>query len=280
MITVTLAIFLWSSLGVVIRLSGMPVTVLMFYAAVISALTTGSMLLLKRDLIRGISLRSVAPLFVLAPVSLINTFTFFYAYKNTTIANAVLTHYTAPVIVAFLAPLILKERFTLRTIIAALIASAGLWIMLGVSPEEFYHSLLNGSKNSLGIISGLFSGLAYAMVIILIRRLAPQYHPVVMTFFQNTLIVIMLLPFSGTSADLVRGLWAFLIMGIIHSTIAPILYFYGMKTVTATKGGLLGYLEPVFSIILGVIFLDELVGIKTFIGGALVLFSGYLTIRK
>lgn len=280
MITVTLAIFLWSSLGVVIRLSGMPVTVLMFYAAVISALTTGSMLLLKRDLIRGISLRSVAPLFVLAPVSLINTFTFFYAYKNTTIANAVLTHYTAPVIVAFLAPLILKERFTLRTIIAALIASAGLWIMLGVSPEEFYHSLLNGSKNSLGIISGLFSGLAYAMVIILIRRLAPQYHPVVMTFFQNTLIAIMLLPFSGTSADLVRGLWAFLIMGIIHSTIAPILYFYGMKTVTATKGGLLGYLEPVFSIILGVIFLDELVGIKTFIGGALVLFSGYLTIRK
>lgn len=280
MITVTLAIFLWSSLGVVIRLSGMPVTVLMFYAAVISALTTGSMLLLKRDLIRGISLRSVAPLFVLAPVSLINTFTFFYAYKNTTIANAVLTHYTAPVIVAFLAPLILKERFTLRTIIAALIASAGLWIMLGVSPEEFYHSLLNGSKNSLGIISGLFSGLAYAMVIILIRRLAPQYHPVVMTFFQNTLIAIMLLPFSGTSADLVRGLWAFLIMGIIHSTIAPILYFYGMKTVTATKGGLLGYLEPVFSIMLGVIFLDELVGIKTFIGGALVLFSGYLTIRK
>lgn len=280
MITVTLAIFLWSSLGVVIRLSGMPVTVLMFYAAVISALTTGSMLLLKRDLIRGISLRSVAPLFVLAPVSLINTFTFFYAYKNTTIANAVLTHYTAPVIVAFLAPLILKERFTLRTIIAALIASAGLWIMLGVSPEEFYHSLLNGSKNSLGIISGLFSGLAYAMVIILIRRLAPQYHPVVMTFFQNTLIAIMLLPFSGTSADLVRGLRAFLIMGIIHSTIAPILYFYGMRTVTATKGGLLGYLEPVFSIMLGVIFLDELVGIKTFIGGALVLFSGYLTIRK
>lgn len=280
MLFVTLAIFLWSSLGVVIRLSGMPVTVLMFYAAVISGVTTGSMLLLKRDLIRGISLRSVAPLFVLAPVSLINTFTFFYAYKNTTIANAVLTHYTAPVIVAFLAPLILKERFTLRTIIAALIASAGLWIMLGVSPEDFYHSLVGGSKDSLGVVSGLFSGLAYAMVIILIRRLAPQYHPVVMTFFQNTLIAIMLLPFSGTSADLVTGLWAFLIMGIIHSTIAPILYFYGMKTVTATKGGLLGYLEPVFSIILGVIFLDELVGIKTFIGGALVLFSGYLTIRK
>lgn len=280
MFYVTLAIFLWSSLGVVIRLSGMPVTLLMFYAAVISAVTTGSIILLKKDLRRAISLRSIVPLFVLSPVSLINTFTFFYAYKNTTIANAVLTHYTAPVIVAFLAPLMLKERFTLKTIIAALIASAGLWIMLGVSPEEFYYSLANGSKNSLGIISGLFSGLAYAIVIILIRRLAPQYHPLIMTFFQNTLIAIMLLPFSKASTDLLTGLWAFLIMGIIHSTIAPILYFYGMKTVTATKGGLLGYLEPVFSIIFGVIFLKELIGLKTIIGGVLVLFSGYLTIRK
>ncbi|MFN3739241.1 MAG: DMT family transporter [Thermodesulfovibrionales bacterium] len=280
MIGVTLAIFLWSSLGIVIRLSGMPVTVLMFYAAVISAITTGSIILSKRDLIKGISLRSIAPLFILAPASLINTFTFFYAYKNTTIAKAVLTHYTAPVIVAFLAPLILKENFTLRAIIAALIASAGLWIMLGVSPEEFYYSLVNGSKDSLGIISGLFSGLAYAMVIILIRRLAPQYNPVVMTFFQNTLIAIMLLPFSRTSADLITGLWAFLIMGVIHSTIAPVLYFYGMKTITAIKGGLLGYLEPVFSIILGMLFLNEFIGIKTIIGGVLVLFSGYLTIRK
>ncbi len=280
MLSVTLAIFLWSSLGVVIKLSGMEVTVLMFYAAAVSAITTGVMILLKKDLIKGLSLRTVAPLFILAPVSLINTFTFFYAYKNTTIANAVLTHYTAPVMVAVLAPLILKERFTFKTLIAVLIATSGLWIMLGVSPEEFYYSLAKGSKDSLGIISGLFSGLAYAMVIILIRRLAPQYNPVVMTFFQNTLISVMLLPFAKLSADLITGLWVLLIMGIVHSTVAPILYFYGMKTVTAIKGGLLGYLEPVFSIVLGMIFLNELIGLKTLIGGVFVLFSGYLTIRK
>lgn len=280
MLSVIIAIFLWSSLGVVIRLSGMAVTVLMFYAAFISAIITGIIILSKKDLRRGISLRGVSPLFLLAPVSLVNTFTFFYAYKNTTIANAVLTHYTAPVIVAFLAPLILKERFTFKTVIAALIASAGLWIMLGVSPEEFFISLGARDKNSLGIMSGLFSGLAYAMLIILIRRFAPQYDPVVMTFFQNTLISLMLLPFSEAWADFTSGLWAFLIMGIIHSTIAPVLYFHGMKTVTATKGGLLGYLEPLFSIILGVIFLKELIGLKTLIGGMLVLFSGYLTIKK
>ncbi|MCX7793331.1 MAG: DMT family transporter [Thermodesulfovibrionales bacterium] len=280
MASVILAIFLWSSLGVVIKLSGMTVTVLMFYAALISALTTGIIILLKKDLWREITFKSVLPLFVLAPVSLVNTFTFFYAYKNTSIANAVLTHYTAPVMVAFLAPLILKERFSLTTIIAALIASAGLWIMLGVSPEEFYRAVGAGDRDSLGIISGLLSGLAYAMLIILIRKLAPQYHPVILTFFQNTLITLMLLPFSGTTADIMKGLWAFLIMGIVHSTLAPVLYFYGMKTVTAIRGGLIGYLEPFFSIILGMVFLKELIDIKTVIGGILILLSGYITIKN
>ena len=34
---------------------------------------------------------------------MLNNLSFFYAFQNTTIANAVLTHYTAPIIVAFLA---------------------------------------------------------------------------------------------------------------------------------------------------------------------------------
>lgn len=280
MLYVLVAIFLWSSLGVIIRLSGMTITVLVFYAALISATITGIFVLLKKDIRKGINLKTIIPLLILAPVSLINTFTFFYAYKYTTIAKAVLTHYTAPVIVAFLAPFILKERFTFKTLIAVLIASAGLWIMLGVSPEDFYQSLRRGDKDSLGIISGLFSGFAYAMVIILIRRLAPRYHPLIMTFFQNSLITLMLLPFSRTSQDITAGLWAFMIMGIVHSTIAPALYFHGMKKVTAIKGGLLGYLEPLFSIILGIIVLKEAVGLKTIMGGALILYSGYLTVKE
>ncbi|TAL22864.1 MAG: EamA/RhaT family transporter, partial [Nitrospirae bacterium] len=47
---------------------------------------------------------------LLGVVGLLNTFTYYYAFKYTSIANAVLTHYTAPVIVAFLAPLFLKEK--------------------------------------------------------------------------------------------------------------------------------------------------------------------------
>ena len=69
-------------------------------------------------------------------------------------------------------------------------------------------------------------------------------------------------------------------MGIIHSTIAPILYFKGLQFVTANKTAVLGYLEPVSAIVLSMIFLSEIPGRKSIIGGLLIIFSGYLTLRS
>ena len=68
-------------------------------------------------------------------------------------------------------------------------------------------------------------------------------------------------------------------MGIVHSTIAPILYFKGLRYVSAGRAAVLGYLEPVIAIIFGIIFLSELPGKGSIIGGLLIIFSGYLTLR-
>ncbi|MBI3592123.1 MAG: EamA family transporter, partial [Nitrospirae bacterium] len=223
--------------------------------------------------------RIVLYLLILGPISLANTFSFFYAYKNTTIANAVLTHYTAPIIVAFLAPIFLKERLTGRVLTAVAVATAGLWIMLDVSVSSFISLILAGDRNTGGILSGLFSGFAYAILIIIFRVFAQNFNPLVMTFFQNFVIAALLAPFVEMPRTFVSELWVFAVMGIVHSTIAPVLYFKGMKQVTSNRAAILGYLEPVCAILLGVIFLGETVNYKTVIGGVMILFSGYLTIK-
>lgn len=279
MLYILIAIFLWSSLGIVIRFSGMSVQMLMFFSCIISAALIGSTLLKKKyrkEIPKG---KAFLGLFVLAIVSLINTFTFFYSYKNTTIANAVLTHYTAPIIVALLSPIFLKEKLTIKILIAVILATTGLWIMLDMSMKEFYELLIAGDRNTAGIFSGLLSGFAYAILIIIIRILAQRINPLIMTFFQNSTIAIILLPFIDFSINLYSGLWALLIMGVVHSTIAPVLYFKGMKVVNANRAAILGYLEPVCAILLGVIFLGEVINYKTIIGGSLILFSGYMTIK-
>lgn len=276
---ILISIFLWSSLGIVIRLSGVPVSVLIFFSCLISSILMG-VLIFKKGLKKDFpTKKSFIGLFVLSIVSLINTFSFFYSYKNTTIANAVLTHYTAPMMVALLSPIFLKERLTMRILLAVVLATLGLWIMLDVSLSYFYKLLIAGDRNTAGIFAGLFSGFAYAVLVIVIRKLAPTLNPIIMAFFQNLLIGLLIFPFIKLTENIFSALWAFLIMGIVHSTIAPILYFRGMRDVKANKAAILGYLEPVCAILLGVIFLGELISFKTIVGGSLIILSGYITIK-
>lgn len=270
---------IWSSLGVVIKLSGMPVHTLVFFSCIISS-SIISTILIKKDYIKKIPRdKTILYLLLLALVSLTNTFTFFYSYKTTTIANAVLTHYIAPIIVAFISPIFLKERLTIKILIAVIIATAGLWIMLDVSIIQFINLAIAGDQNTIGILSGLISGFAYAILIIIIRYLAQNVDPILMLFLQNFTISLFLLPFIEIPEKIVSSLWVIGIMGIIHSTIAPLLYFKGMRAVTANRAAIIGYLEPVCAIILSIIFLNEAVNYQTVIGGTMIILSGYITIK-
>jgi drug/metabolite transporter (DMT)-like permease len=263
------AILLWSSLGVVVRLSGVEIHILMFYSLLASLIVQGIILSRKtyREKIPGISMLRYP--MILGFFSFLNTFTYYYAFKNTTIANAVLTHYIAPIIVAFLAPLFLREVITRKITIAIIAASIGLWIMLDG---------LSFQKNQMaGIMAGLASGLAYAIIIIFLRIQSQNFNPLVLAFFTNLTITILLLPFIRQMP--LHALWSYLIVGIVHSTIAPILYYKGIQHVTANRSAVLGYIEPVGAIIFGVIFLSECPSAVSLIGGALIIFSGYLTLR-
>jgi len=263
------AIFLWSSIGVVVRLSGVEIHVLMFYSLVVSVIAQGIMLSGKTYRKDFPDIRSLRYPIILGCISCINTFTFFYAYKNTTIANAVLTHYTAPIIVAFLAPFILKEQITRKIVAVILIASAGLWIMLdGFSIEK---------DQMMGIFAGLVSGIAYAMIVIFLRIHSKKFTPLILAFFANLTIILLLAPFIREFP--MHALWSYLFMGIIHSTIAPVLYYRGLQDVTANRAAVLGYLEPVCAILISMIFLYEMPGIHSIAGGMLIIFSGYLTLK-
>lgn len=269
-IYILLAIFLWSSLGVVVRLSEVPVHIFLFYSLII-AVTVQSLIAWKKGYIKEITDRKklVAPV-LLGLVSLLNSLAFFYAFKTTTISNAVLTHYTAPIIVAFLAALFLREKITKMLIGAIVISSIGLWIMLdGVSLQQGHMT---------GIMSGLASGAAYAVIIILARKYAGQYRPFMLTYIVNITIVVCLAPFIREFP--MHALWSFLVMGLIHSIIAPVLYYRGLQDVSAGRAAVLGYLEPVCAILLSIVFLREMPGHSSLLGGALILFSGYMTIRS
>lgn len=283
---ILLAILIWSSLGIFVRLLGLPVHLVIFYPALVSAALTGFMLLLKR---RGKTgggsgekrRRGILYLSILGPLSLLNMLAFFYAYKHTTIANSILTHYIAPVLVAFMAPVFLKERLTKKVMLALAVAVAGLWIMFGENPVAFLGRLGSLDKNTAGIFAGLFSGLVYAVIIIVFRLFAQRFDPVALTFSQNVMMALLLLPFAGVfvfPVDL-PTMGVLVLMGVVHSTVAPVLYFKGLETVTAGRAAVIGYMEPVGAVLFGALFLAELPVLTTILGGGLILLSGWFTLK-
>jgi drug/metabolite transporter (DMT)-like permease len=280
MIYILTALFLWSSMGIVIRLSGVQIPLLMFSSSFLAVFILGPMLFRREYWRETRNLRQLLYFCGIVPINLLNTLSFFYAYKNTTIANAVLTHYTAPILVACLAPLFLKERLTRTVLTAIVMASCGLWILLDVSPIRFWSLMFAGDRNTIGILAGLLSALAYATVLIACRALSQSLHPLVMTFLLCLITALILLPFVGMPKDFHSLLWASAVMGILHYAIAPILYFKGLQTVTANRAAILGYLEPCSAILLGMVFLGEAITYLSAVGGMLILFSGYLTVRN
>jgi len=276
------AILIWSSLGLMVRLSGVSVPVLLFYSTLCSLFFLWPIFLSRRIRKEFPPLGKIPFILLLAFCLLLNTFSFLFAYSRTTIANAVLTHYIAPVIVAFLAVIFLKEKLRAKVIAAIALSSVGLWVMLGGATiancvRNVLHEGLHFTPDLAGILAGLFSGLAYAVLIILARVFTQRFSHYVIVFIQNTFIVLMLLPFIREFPVEKAGI--FLLMGLFHSTLAPILYYRGMRHVTASTTAILGYFEPVGAIILSMIFLAEVPGMNVVIGGVLILASGYITIH-
>lgn len=281
-IKIITAILIWSSLGIFVRKTDIPNTGIIFYPAVIAGSIQLLVLLFTgriKNAVKADNSPKNAVLLILIPVFFIaNTFLFFFAFRNTTIANAVLTHYTAPVFVALMAPVLLKEKILKRAWLAILFSSIGLWFILGTPVSGKSISFTDSEMK--GIVAGVFSGLAYAILIIIIRGIAKKYSTLFIVCVQNCLVALILLPFVLDIHLTVQSLPYILTLGIVHSTFAPFLYVRGFHSVKANEAAILGYIEPVGAAILAFIFLHEAPEAGALIGGVIILYSGYLVIRN
>lgn len=276
------AILIWSSLGIFVRKIELPNQCIIFYSSTIAGLLQ-FILLMSTGLFRKVkhaesSMRS-AVFLVLGPLCFIsNALLFYFAFRNTTIANAVLTHYTAPVFVAMLAPLLLREKIHKTAWLAIILSSIGLWLILGGGDHA--PELSRYDRENLGIIAGALSGLAYAFLILTIRRIATLYSSLFIIFIQNGIVTLLLLPFVYTIRLPIESIPYLIIMGVIHSTAAPLLYVQGLKSVKANEAAILGYFEPIGATLLAMIIFHEVPAFQALIGGALILYSGYMILKS
>jgi len=271
------AMLIWSTWGIMIRSLALPAVVVLFYSSLIASFTVPLILQLRGELALS-GVREAWWLFVLLVFSSVtNNVTYFYSLAHTTVSNAVFSHYTAPLFVAVLAPLIIAERLLKVTLISLPIAVLGM-VMIVLAGG----GLRTGSGDTSGIIAGLVSGIAYAFIIIFSRKLSQMllhHKAVVVLLWATTIVTAPWALFMHYHLDY-RAAGLLLITGVFHSTLAPLLYYSALRNIIAQHAAILGYMEPLAAIPLAYLFLSETPSFIALFGGILILFSGYLVIHS
>ena len=272
---VALAAVCWGSVGVLVRWSGMeghePQLVLL-RSALAAAFFCGTALLSGR----GHQLRPGRKPALLFASGLLLTFhwvVFFKAINSLALGQAVFITYLAPVLVAALAPLLLRERLEGITVTALLLALAGLFLFTLTASGE-------GRLRPEGLAFALLAALSYALLLIILKRLREEVHTLTIAFYQSLVNVVVLLPFVGFRPFPATGVnWpSVLVLGLFHTGLVGLLYINAVKGVKAQHVGVISYLEPLSAYIFGWLALGEGLGWSDLLGGMLILAGGLLVI--
>jgi RarD protein len=204
----------------------------------------------------------------------------FQAFKYTTISNATLSYYFAPIFVIILAPVILKEKLTAVKIGCVVTALVGLFLVVNVGGR----SETGGYNHILGILYGLSAAVLYASVI-LMNKFIKRLSGFETTLIQLLAAALVLFPyvslvdhlnFSSLSS---KSVVFILVVGIIHTGIAYFLYFTSMKELKGQSIAVLSYIDPISAVIIAALFLGESMNLLQIIGGILILGSTLLSDR-
>jgi drug/metabolite transporter (DMT)-like permease len=184
-------------------------------------------------------------LLLLGLLYVLQMFSYYSAIRYLGASSAVLLLYTDPIYLTFLAPILLGEKNTEKTIFALFLGLIGVFYV--TRPEGGFEQLEFGSSYLKGVIFGLVGGLFSSGVIISVRYLRNEYNGLTQLFWQSSISLVFLSPFAvSVPGDvLVNNLPTLVLFGILITGLGAVFYIRGVTGVSAITGSILTLLEPV-----------------------------------
>ncbi len=117
------------------------------------------------------------------------------------------------------------------------------------------------------------------------KRHAGEYNPTVMTWlqfaFSSLWLLVAMVALEGAPTDVSAYGWLLIVGMAITATVLPFLILYWLlQHISATDSSLIGYMVPLFTIVAGIILLDEELQAGIVVGGLLVFIGIVLADRE
>lgn len=229
----------------------------------------------KKKSLRFNSFDEAWKIILLSALRALTSITLLVGYANIASGVSATINFMYPVIVTFCMMLFFGEQKSWMNIMAICLAIFGVYLLAsgdGLSVE--------GGNTTLGLVSSLISAVSYAAYFIVMNRVKADKIEVVKF---NTWIMILCAVYFIAGGLMTNGKitlvtdgrsWLYILgLGLWSTMVSNITGVKAVRRIGPTQTSILGALQPLTAIILGILFLGEHLGPKTIIGIVLILIT-------
>jgi len=126
---------------------------------------------------------------------------------------------------------------------------------------------------TLGILMGVISAVFYALRNLLLKKRIAKYDGSMLIFYQMLVILFVLWPafFIFKATPSMNEWQAIIILALLTTAIGHTLFVRSFKNFSVSSASIMSSVQPIYGILLGMLFLGEIPSYTTIIGGALIL---------
>ena len=190
--------------------------------------------------------------------------TYFYALRLSSVAIGMLSIYTYPVITSLLEPIILKTKFKISHLILGLLVLVGIYFLV---PDFSFDN-----KYTVAVCFGVFSAFCYSLRNIIMKTQVDKYNGSVLMLYQIFVVAIGLSPMLfiyGTSGLIAQWL-PLTSLALFTTCVGHTLFLMSFRHFSITTASIMSSSQPVFGILMGMLFLNEYPSLTTILGGSLI----------
>ena len=191
--------------------------------------------------------------------------TYFISLKLSSVAIGMLSVFTYPIITSFLEPLMLNSKFKKSNLLLGLMVLIGIYFL---APEI---SMKNDQFIAVGF--GIFSALCYSIRNIYMKAKSSEYEGSILMVYQLIIVSVLLSPvfYFYDVNGLGVSLPAIFILALLTTAIGHTLFVYSFRNFSISAASIISGVQPIYGIIIGMIVLGEYPGVRTIIGGSVIL---------
>lgn len=196
---------------------------------------------------------------------------FFYTLQYLPLASAVTIQYLSPIFTALFAAIFLKEKMHIKQWLFFGLSFAGVALLKGFDERVSVNFML------LGILSAMFSGMAYTCI----RKLKDSEHPVVVVFYFPLVATPIMAVLSYFNWVMPAGKdWLVLLLMGIFTQIAQILMTKGLQSAAVNKIISVKYIGTLYALGFGYLLFGESYTLFSLMGIVMVVAGVVLNLRQ